>query len=220
MSSEDCGCTKKNEQENETINFSKVGSERRSFINYLLGLTGFAFVASVLSPLKMLVPPKALKQAQTEVDNTFKYAKTEGVWFSEKAGEDVKAEDFEAGKGAAVIWRGRIPAILIKLDQERVNTPLDLEEGFAAFAARCTHLCCVANWHLDRPEMDMIFCRCHDGVVDPYNIVEETDPNGNDYYGAAVVSGPVPRPFPLIPVEIVDGKLKGIADNLEWYDYC
>jgi Rieske Fe-S protein len=68
--------------------------------------------------------------------------------------------------------------------------------------------------------MDMIFCRCHDGVVDPYNIIEELDENGNMFYGAGVVSGPVPKSFPLIPVEILDGKVMGIPSNLEWYDYC
>ena len=220
MTSEDCNCKKKNDNQDEAEILSKAGFERRSFINYLLVLSGLTFIASVLSPLKMLIPPKIVKKALSDVDNSFKYARGEGTWFSEKAGEEVNADDFEVGAGAAVIWRGSIPAILIKLDQERVNTPVALEQGFAAFAARCTHLCCVANWHLDRPDMDMIFCRCHDGVVDPYNIVEDLDENGNMFYGARVVSGPVPKPFPLIPVEILDGKVKGIPSNLEWHDYC
>jgi Rieske Fe-S protein len=159
-------------------------------------------------------------KASDDLDNTLKYARGEGTWYSDKAGKEVYASDFEVGLGAAVIWRGRIPAILIKLDQSKVNSPVDLEQGFAAFSSKCTHLCCVANWHLDRPDMDMIFCRCHDGIVNPYNIVEEEDENGNLYYGAAVVSGPVPRSFPMIPVEIIDGKIKGVSSNLEWYDYC
>ncbi len=220
MTSEDCDCKKKNGHQDETETLDKAGYARRRFINYLLSLTCLTFIVSALSPLKMLIPPKAVKQDLADFDNTFIYARGEGTWFSEKAGEEVNADDFEVGAGAAVIWRGRIPAILLKLDQERVNAPIALEQGFAAFSAKCTHLCCVANWHLDRPDMDMIFCRCHDGIVDPYNIVEDLDEHGNLYYGAGVVSGPVPRPFPLIPVEILDGKVKGVPSNLEWYNYC
>ena len=220
MTTDDFGCKKKNNALAQNEEIGEIGLKRRGFINYLLSITSLAFFASVISPLKMLVPPKILKTAAGDLDNTLKYAKSEGMWYSDKAGEAVSASDFETGAGAAVIWRGSIPAILIKLDQDRLSTPVELEQGFAAFCSRCTHLCCVANWHLDRPEMDMIFCRCHDGVVDPYNIVEEETEKGELYYGAAVVSGPVPRAFPMIPVEIVDGKVTGVPSNLEWYDYC
>ncbi len=220
MTTEDCGCSKKKNIQEENENLSARGQQRRTFINYLLGLTFLAFFVSALSPLKMLIPPKVVKKASDDVDNTMKYARSEGTWYSEKGGDEVFADDFKVGSGAAVIWRGSIPAILIKLDQDKLNSAVDLEQGFAAFNSKCTHLCCVATWHLDRPDMDVIFCRCHDGVVDPYNIVEGEDEKGNPYYGAAVVSGPVPRPFPLIPVEIIDGKVKGVPSNMEWHDYC
>lgn len=220
MTTEDCGCNKKKNNQEENENLSERGLQRRGFINYLLGITSIAFIVSALSPLKMLIPPKAVKKESGDLDNTLKYARSEGTWYSEKAGEDVMAADFEVGSGASVIWRGSIPAILIKLDQDRVNTVVDLEQGFAAFCSRCTHLCCIANWKRDRPDLDMIFCLCHDGILDPYNIVEEEDEHGNLYYGALVVGGPVPRPYPMIPVEIIDGKLMGIPSRLELYDYC
>ncbi len=220
MTTDDCGCNKKTDIQEDNEDINENGLKRRGFLNYLLSLTGLAFFASVLSPLKMLVPPEPLKILAGDLDNTLKYAKSEGTWYSEKAGKDVSASDFETGAGAAVIWRGSIPAILIKLDQDRLNTAVELEQGFAAFCSRCTHLCCVANWHLDRPEMDMIYCRCHDGIVDPYNIVETETEKGELYYGAEVVGGPVPRAFPMIPVEIIDGKILGVPSNLDLYNYC
>ncbi|MFQ6054171.1 MAG: hypothetical protein ACE5OO_08110, partial [Candidatus Bathyarchaeia archaeon] len=67
---------------------------------------------------------------------------------------------------------------------------------------------------------DMIFCRCHDGILDPYSIVEDEDEKGNVYYGPKVVAGPVPRPIPMIPVEVREGKITGVPSHLEWYDYC
>lgn len=220
MGTDSCECEEKAAIEEEPVIPPTSALSRRSFMKYLLTVTGVSFLVSMLSPLKMLIPPKKVVQYDVEVDNTFKYAKMEGTWFSEKAGEEVKADDFETGMGAVVIWRKTIPTILIKLDPAKLNISEGVDQGFVAICAKCTHLCCIANWHIDRPDMDMIFCRCHEGILDPHNIVEETDENGNVYYGAKVVAGPVPRAMPMVPVEILEGKVKGIPSNLEWYDYC
>jgi Rieske Fe-S protein len=73
---------------------------------------------------------------------------------------------------------------------------------------------------LDRPNEDVIFCRCHDGVFDPYDIVKDVALNGMEYLGARVTAGPPPRAVPLIPIEIKDGKVTGVPQNLEIYTYC
>jgi hypothetical protein len=35
-----------------------------------------------------------------------------------------------------------------------------------------------------------------------------------------VIAGPPPRAAPIIPIEIKDGKVLGVAKDLEIYDYC
>jgi len=89
-----------------------------------------------------------------------------------------------------------------------------------AFAATCTHLCCIATWRLDRPTEDVLFCRCHDGVFDPYNVVNDVMLDGTEYLGAKVIAGPPPRAAPIIPIEINDGKVAGVPENVELYGYC
>ena len=129
-------------------------------------------------------------------------------------------EDFDdIGKGAGVLWRGTIPAIVLRVDESKLRGAR-ATNGLIAFASTCTHLCCISTWHLDRPKEDILFCRCHDGVFDPFDVAKDVMQNGTEYIGAKVVAGPPPRAVPIIPIEIKDGKLSGVADNLEIYGYC
>jgi len=182
-----------------------------------LGLLGT--VASFLSLLTSLLPTSQGGQ-QGEVDNTFRYGSGEGTWYADKVGAEVKAEDFDqVGKGAAVLWRGSIPAILIRVDESKLRG-VTATSGLVAYGSTCTHLCCIATWHMDRPNEDVLFCRCHDGIFDPYDAVKEVMPNGSQYLGARVISGPPPRPAPMIPIEIKDGKVAGVLSNSDIYNYC
>ena len=70
------------------------------------------------------------------------------------------------------------------------------------------------------PPSDVIFCRCHDGAFDPYDVVKNSMQDGSEYSGAKVVAGPPPRAAPLIPIEIKDGKVVGVPEKLGIYDYC
>ncbi len=199
--------------------FMASGMDRRGFLRFFLITAGVAFGISQLSILKMLIAPKLESQQRKEVDNTFIYSKVEDAWFSEKAGEEVHASDFKTGMGAAVLWRRSIPAIVIKLDTSQMNTEEGVDQGLVAFCSWCTHLGCIINWHIDRPEMDMLFCRCHDGIFTPYEIVSDKDDKGVIYRGGKVISGPLPRALPQIPVLIKDGKVTGVPSHLEWYEY-
>jgi Rieske Fe-S protein len=177
-------------------------------------------VASFLTLLTSLLPGSGAGEQQGEVDNTFRYGPEKGTWYSDKSGTEVKVEDFDqVGKGAGVLWRGSIPAILIRVDESKLRGAT-ANSGLIAFSSACTHLCCIATWHLDRPSEDVLFCRCHDGIFDPYDIVKDIMPNGVEYEGARVVGGPPPRAAPIIPVEIKDGKVAGVPSNLETYAYC
>ena len=183
-----------------------------------VGVLGAVF--SFVSLLMSLFPPKEASQQQGEVDNVFRYGSEKGTWYSDKAGTEVRVEDFDqVGKGAGVIWRGTIPAIVIRADESKLRGATT-NNGFIAFASTCTHLCCITTWHQDRPNQDVIFSRCHDGIFDPYDVVRDTMPNAVQYSGARVIGGPPPRPVPIIPIEIKDGKIAGVPKNLQLYGYC
>ncbi len=193
---------------------------RRSFVETIVSLGVLGMLGSLASLLMSLLPASKETQQQGEVDNIFRYGAEKGAWYSDKSGTEVRVEDFDqVGKGAGVIWRGSIPAVLIRVDESKLRGAT-ANGGLIAFASTCTHLCCVATWRLDRPNEDVIFCRCHDGVYDPYDVVKDVMPNGAEYFGAKVIGGPPPRPTPIIPIEIKDGKIAGVPSNLEIYRYC
>lgn len=202
-----------------TTKRSKRIMSRREFAKLLVSLGILGATVSFLSLLTSLLPtPKS--QQEGKVDNVFRYGPEKDTWYSAKSGSEVLAEDFDqVGKGASVLWRGTIPAVLIRVDEKKLRGAT-ATNGFIAFASTCTHLCCIATWHVDRPNNDVIFCRCHDGIFDPYDVVGGVMPNGAEYVGAKVIGGPPPRPNPIIPIEIKDGKVVGVPSNLNIYGYC
>lgn len=194
--------------------------DRRQFVQLIASLGIAGTVVSFLSLLMSLLPSAGAGGEEGEVDNVFKYGPEKDTWYSDRPGTDVKLEDFDqAGKGAGVLWRGRFPAIVIRVDESKLRGAT-ATSGLVAFAASCTHLCCISTWHLDRPNEDVLFCRCHDGAFDPYDIVKDIMLNGSEYLGAKVIAGPPPRAAPIIPIEIKDGKVAGVAKDLGLYDYC
>jgi Rieske Fe-S protein len=193
---------------------------RRRFVEIMVSLGILGTLVSFLSVLVSLLPSPRAGQQQGEVDNVFRYGPEKGTWYSDKSGTEVRVEDFDqVGKGAGVLWRGSIPGVLIRVDESKLRGAT-AKSGLIAFAATCTHLCCIATWRLDRPWEDVIFCRCHDGVFDPYEVLKDVMPNGGEYLGAKVIGGPPPRAAPIIPIEIKDGKVAGVASALEIYGYC
>lgn len=193
---------------------------RRRFVETVVSLGIVGTVVSFLSLLMSLLPTAGAGQEQGEVDNVFRYGPEKGTWYSDKAGSEVKLEDFDqVGKGAGVLWRRSIPAIVIRVDESKLRGTT-ANNGLIAFASACTHLCCISTWRLDRPNEDVLFCRCHDGVFDPYDVVKDVTLSGTEYLGAKVTGGPPPRAAPLIPIEIVDGKVAGVPEKLEIYTYC
>jgi len=193
---------------------------RREFVQTIISLGIVGTVASFLSLLTSLLPRAGAGGPPGEVDNIFRYGPEKDTWYTSKAGTEVKLEDFDqVGKGAGVLWRGMIPAVVIRVDEGRLQGAA-ATDGLIAFAAACTHLCCIFTWHLDRPSEDVLFCRCHDGSFDPYKIVKDVMINGSEYLGAKVIAGPAPRAAPIIPIEIKDGRVLGVATDLGIYDYC
>lgn len=68
----------------------------------------------------------------------------------------------------------------------------------AAYSATCTHLCCTVSDWIPRPfhqdPHGYLFCPCHKSHYDPWN-------------GAKVLAGPAPRPLPVLPLSVSDGRL-------------
>jgi Rieske Fe-S protein len=70
-------------------------------------------------------------------------------------------------------------------------------DGIVAYTAVCTHVACwVTDWLSSK---QVLQCPCHQSQYDPR-------------HGAAVVSGPAPRPLPALPLRLADGRLE-VKDN-------
>ena len=109
---------------------------RRRILNWFLGTTAGAFVASVLYPVVRFVsPPEVPESTANEVD----------------AGPVNDPDLLE--KGFKIVRFGQEPVIVLAV----------AEGEYRAFSATCTHLDCIVEY---RKERRLIWCNCHDGVYD------------------------------------------------------
>jgi cytochrome b6-f complex iron-sulfur subunit len=113
---------------------SSIG--RRRLLNWFLGTSAGALLASALYPLvRFLVPPELTEAITNQLDAGF-------------------VNDRElVEKGFKILRFGLDPVILVKVT----------EGEFRAFSAVCTHLDCTVTF---RKELQLIWCYCHNGVYD------------------------------------------------------
>ena len=111
-------------------------SDRRRFLNWLLGTTAGTLVASVLYPVLRYVSPPRIPEATT--------AQVE-------AGSVNDPELLE--KGFKIIRFGSEPVIVVRVSDTEVH----------ALSATCTHLDCVVEYRKDK---ERIWCNCHNGQYD------------------------------------------------------
>ncbi len=137
---------------------SGTAPNRRSFLNWLLGTSVGALFASLIYPVARFLSPPDIPEAST--------AQVE-------AGAVNDPELLE--KGFKILRFGSEPVILVRVG----------DEDFRAFAATCTHLDCIVEFH---KEPGRIWCNCHNG---------EYDLRGR------VVAGPPPRPLASFKVDLV-----------------
>jgi len=109
---------------------------RRGFINWLLGLSGSALLASVLYPVLRFVSPPRVPEASTN---------------QLEAGRTNDPELLE--RGFKILRFGSEPVILIRMS----------DASFRAFSATCTHLDCIVEYQRDKSR---IWCNCHNGEYD------------------------------------------------------
>jgi Rieske Fe-S protein len=98
-----------------------VGESRRGFINWFLGLSGVAFLLSVLYPVaRYLVPPPVAESTAGTVTLP------------------IKPEDVKANTGQIFKFGSR-PGILVRTPGGELR----------AFSATCTHLNCTVQYRAD-----------------------------------------------------------------------
>lgn len=134
-------------------------------------------------------------RADDPVDELVRYGESPydepEAWFADRRGEAMRrdhfvaqadAEEGGAPVGAVGTWRGPpgegVPVVVIYMGDAAPDVP-EADAGFLAAAAKCVHLCCVAEVDLSPYEVrasrdadGKLFCRCHGAVFDPAVIVE------------------------------------------------
>lgn len=110
--------------------------DRRRLLNWFLGTSFGALVASIVYPIaRYVTPPHVPEATANEVE----------------AGEANDPELRE--KGFKIVRFGAEPVILVRAADER----------FYAFAATCTHLDCIVGY---QKEQNRLWCNCHGGAYD------------------------------------------------------
>jgi cytochrome b6-f complex iron-sulfur subunit len=111
-------------------------SGRRQFVNWLLGGSAAALLASIVYPvLRFLSPPQLPEAATHQIEAG---AVNDPEW---------------SARGFKIVRFGAEPVILIKAG----------ENDFRAFSATCTHLDCIVGYSKDTSRM---VCNYHGGQYD------------------------------------------------------
>ena len=134
-------------------------TNRRGFLNWLLGTSAGALAASVFYPVARFVSPPDIPEANT---NQVEAGPT----------NDPALID----EGFKILRFGNEPVILVRSGND----------DYRAFAATCTHLDCIVEYHKDHKRL---WCNCHNG---------EYDLQGQ------VVAGPPPHGLQAFKVDLVD----------------
>lgn len=109
---------------------------RRRLLNWFLGTTAGALMASILYPLVKYVSPPEIPEATTN---------------QVEAGPTNDPELLESGY--KIVRFGVEPVILVRLS----------ETEFRAFAGTCTHLDCIVEFQKGEKRL---WCNCHNGEYD------------------------------------------------------
>ncbi|HJW95875.1 MAG TPA: ubiquinol-cytochrome c reductase iron-sulfur subunit [Thermoanaerobaculia bacterium] len=109
---------------------------RRQMLNWFLGTSIGALIASVIYPvLRYMTPPKITEASTNQIE----------------AGEVNDPQLLE--RGYKIVRFGAEPVILVKA----------ADNDFRAFSATCTHLDCIVGF---QKEQTRIYCNCHGGCYD------------------------------------------------------
>lgn len=142
---------------------------RRRVLNWFLGTSLGALVASMLYPVaRFLTPPETETAATNQVD----------------AGT---ANDPEfAAKGYKIVRFGAEPVIVVRVG----------ETDFRAFSAVCTHLACIVEY---RKANQIIQCNCHNGQFNLQGqVVGGPPPKPLPPFGVHIIAGTDGSPHVIV----------------------
>ena len=108
-------------------------TSRRRFLNWFLGTSSGALLASIFYPVLRFISPPEVPEASTN---------------QVEAGATNDPELLE--NGYKIIRFGVEPVILVRV----------ADSDFRAFAGTCTHLDCIVEFQKDKKR---IWCNCHNG---------------------------------------------------------
>lgn len=182
-----------------------VRISRRRLVQWLMGLGAGSLVASVLSILRFLKPSVGGGEVGALVSPGDRLVFAQGA----NRGAVITRESLAPGEAVLAFPQGKEQVedtiiLLARFDPDAFEPPTRLEwtaEGFVGYSALCTHLACTVFEELETGfgrEL-IIHCPCHAGFYDPEQ-------------GAAVISGPPPRPLPQLPIRI-NGNGEIMADG-------
>ena len=115
---------------------ASAAHDRRRFVNWFLGTSFGALIASVVYPVIRFVTPPKIAEATTQ---------------QVEAGDS--ADPLWSQKGFKIVRFGADPVIVVRAAANE----------FRAFSATCTHLDCIVGYQNDRQR---IYCNCHGGTYD------------------------------------------------------
>ncbi len=172
---------------------------RRIVLTSLLSLGAGALALVALLPLRSLGPRPGKAFFHT--------AWRAGLRLVKDDGKPVNAKDLQEGAVITVFPEGHVgdadaQAMLVRVRADQLQLPADREAwaplGYVAYSKVCTHVGCPVA--LYRRETHELRCPCHQSTFDVLR-------------GAAVLSGPAPRPLPQLPLTIgSDGWLRARGD--------
>jgi len=186
-------------EELEQKNQEKLKMRRRTLMKWFIGIGAVSSIGAMGSVL-VSVRPSQLEQSgnQPEAGDRLVFA-TGG-----NKGQPLTRDSILQGQAALAFPEGKEEqnnlVMVLHTNPAGLREPTLLDgapEGFVAYSAICTHLGCTVNFAPADAEHDgpEIHCPCHAGMFDALA-------------GAGVISGPVPRALPQLPLELgEDGAL-------------
>jgi cytochrome b6-f complex iron-sulfur subunit len=115
---------------------ARPGFDRRRLLNWFVGTSFGALLASIVYPIVRYITPPRISEAST---NEVEAGPVSDLAFREK--------------GFKIVRFGADPVIVIRTGEEK----------FVAYSATCTHLDCIVGFQKDR---NRIWCNCHGGSYD------------------------------------------------------
>jgi rieske iron-sulfur protein len=172
---------------------------RRGILRSLCGWAGTTAFVSISAPLRLLGATDE-RESLPRPGDVLVFAK------GDKKGQVINPNDLvldappvlarpkDSSSGAVHDQTDKNLILVLRANPNDIASDLQARsaDGILAYSAVCTHMgCVVEDWDSDRK---CLRCPCHKGTYDPRQ-------------QGKVVSGPPPRPLPVLPLKLQNGVL-------------